>query len=96
MGWGGYIQPWAANLIPIPIKVVMIATAILDVTVGFFLLIDVFTWLFALFGVIHLTVVLITTGITAFTVRDIGLLAAAFSLFLQTQPGKFQLFQLIE
>lgn len=85
--WGGMIQPWAASLLPVPLKQAMISTAILDIAIGFFLLVDVLTWLAAGLAGLHLIVVLATTGISAITVRDIGLLGAAIALLVQTWPS---------
>jgi len=84
--WGSYLQPWAADFLPIPLKEAMIGTAILDIAIGIFLLIDVFTWLAGLLGAFHLIIVLITTGINAITVRDIGLFAAALALAIHAWP----------
>ncbi|MBI3046337.1 MAG: DoxX family membrane protein [Candidatus Harrisonbacteria bacterium] len=86
--WGGYIQTWAASLLPIPVSQTMIGVAILDITVGFFLLIDVLTWLAALVGASHLIIVLMVAGITDITVRDIGLLVAALALMIDSLPQK--------
>jgi uncharacterized membrane protein YphA (DoxX/SURF4 family) len=84
--WGGYLQPWAAGLLPIPLEKAMIGTAILDILIGFFLLIDVLTWLAALLGAVHLIIVLAVSGITDITVRDIGLLVAALALMIDSLP----------
>jgi len=84
--WGGYLQPWAAGLLPIPLTQAMIGTAILDIVIGFFLLIDVLTWLAALLGAVHLIIVLAVSGITDITVRDIGLLTAALALMIDSLP----------
>ncbi len=84
--WGGLIMPWAAGLLPFSVEHAMISTAILDIIIGFVLLIDVFTWLAAGIGSIHLVIVLITAGINAITVRDIGLLAATLALVAHTLP----------
>jgi uncharacterized membrane protein YphA (DoxX/SURF4 family) len=84
--WSGYLQPWAAGLVPIPLEQAMIGTAILDILIGFFLLIDVLTWLAALLGAIHLIIVLAVSGITDITVRDIGLLVAALALMIDSLP----------
>lgn len=84
--WGGYLQPWAAGLLPIPLKQAMIGTAFLDVTIGFFLLIDSFVWMAALVGAIHLVVVLTVSGITEITVRDIAILAATVALMSDSLP----------
>jgi len=84
--WGGYLQPWAAGLLSIPLTQAMIGTAILDILIGFFLLIDVLTWLAAFVGAVHLIIVLAVSGITDITVRDIGLLAAALALMIDSLP----------
>lgn len=84
--WGGYLRPWASKLLLMPIEQAMIGTAILDIAVGFFLLIDYFTWLAALVGAIHLVIVLAVSGITDITARDIGLLAAALAILIDSLP----------
>jgi len=84
--WGGYLQPWAAGLLPIPIAQAMIGTAILDITIGSFLLFDFLPWLAAFIGAIHIIIVLATSGITDITVRDIGLLVAALALMIDSLP----------
>lgn len=86
--WGAMVQPWVLELMPLPIKSVMLSTAVLDMVIGFFLLIDVFTWLLALIGALHLVTVLAVTGINAITVRDIGLLAGLLSLFVTKFPRR--------
>lgn len=87
--WGGYLEPWAANLLPIPLREAMIGTALLDSVIGLFLLIDVLTWLAALVGALHLGIVLTVSGINAITVRDIGLLTALIALMVTAWPDKF-------
>lgn len=84
--WGPYLQPWAANLLPVSLKSAMIGTAIFDIAVGFLFLVDVATWIAALFGSIHLVIVLTVVGINAITVRDIGLLTGTLALLLQSVP----------
>jgi uncharacterized membrane protein YphA (DoxX/SURF4 family) len=84
--WGGYLQPWAAGLLPIPLEQAMIGTAILDIVIGAFLLIDFLPWLAALVGAVHLIIVLAVSGITDITVRDIGLLVAALALVIDSLP----------
>lgn len=86
--WGSFLQPWAQNFLVLPLKQAMIATAILDIAVGVFLLIDVLTWLAAIVAGVHLVVILITVGIDAVTVRDIGLLGAAIALAVAAWPKR--------
>lgn len=88
--WGtGFIQPWAAGLLPVPIREAMLGTAVLDVVIGVLLLADVFTWVAALVGSAHLIVVLTVSGINAITIRDVGLLAGTLALLVSTLPEKF-------
>lgn len=82
--WAGYIRPWAANLIPLPIIQTMRGTAILDIVIGAMLLVSWWSWLAALVGALHLITVLIVSGITDITVRDIGLLAGSIALFIDS------------
>jgi len=84
--WGGYLQPWANELLLVPIEQAMIGAAILDIVIGVFLLADIFTWLAALVGAVHLIIVLAVSGISDITVRDIGLLAAALAIFVDSLP----------
>ena len=84
--WGGYLQPWAAGLLPIPIAQAMMGTAILDIAIGAFLLINLLPWLVASVGAVHLAVILIVSGITDITVRDIGLLAGMLALMIDSLP----------
>lgn len=82
--WGGYLQPWAAALLLVSIKNALLVTAVLDIVIGLLLLFNIFTWLAALVGALHILTVLITAGVNAITVRDIGLLAAALALFFDS------------
>src|SRR3989338_6845361 len=86
--WGGYLQPWAIGLLPVSLDQAMIGTAILDIAIGAFLLLDVLTWLAALIGSVHLVIVLTVSGITDITVRDIGLLVGALALMIDSLPQK--------
>lgn len=84
--WGAMMQPWAFELLPFSLKEAMITTAILDILVGFLLLINVRVWLASLLGSLHLASVLIVVGIDPITVRDIGLLAGTLALMATTWP----------
>lgn len=84
--WGGYLQPWAYGLLPIPLEQAMIGTAILDIAIGAFLLFDFLPWLAAFIGSIHLIIVLTVSGITDITVRDIGLLVGTLALMIDSLP----------
>lgn len=84
--WGELMAPWALRLLPIPLTQAMIGAAITDIVVGGLLLFNVLPWIAALVGAIHIAIVLIVSGITTITVRDIGLLSATLALTLETLP----------
>lgn len=84
--WGRLLHPWAAGLLPVPLKEAMIGTAIFDILVGFFLLVDVGTWFWSLMALSHLGLVITVVGITPGTARDIGLTAGALALLFETWP----------
>lgn len=84
--WGGYLQPWVLSLLPIPLSQVMFGTALMDILIGGLLLVDILTWVAALAASAHLIIVLSVSGITDVTVRDIGLLAGALTLFIESLP----------
>ena len=84
--WGGYIQPWAADLLPVSLKLAMITAGIMDILVAIFLLLNIWVWHAAVLGSLHLIMILTVSGINAITVRDIGLLGATLALALHTWP----------
>lgn len=85
--WGGYMSPWAIDLLPLPIKEMMIGTAILDIAIGALFLVDSFVWIASLVASIHLIIVLVVTGITDVTVRDIAILAAIIALMIDSRKA---------
>lgn len=84
--WGGYLQPWAAGLIPLPMDQMMLGTAVFDIIIGILLLVDVFVWAVALLAALHVAVVLTVSGITDITVRDIAIIAGALALVVDAMP----------
>lgn len=84
--WGGYLQPWAVKLLPVPIKQALISTAVLDITIGVLFLVDWLPWLAGLLASLHLVSVLTVSGITDITVRDIGLLAGCIVIMTESLP----------
>ena len=86
--WGKLLQPWTLGILAVPLKTAMIQTAIMDFLIGFFLLVDRFTFLFLLLALAHLILVIIVVGITAGTVSDIGLAAGALALVFAFWPKR--------
>ena len=87
--WGGYLKPWAVGLLPVSVARAMVVTAVLDVAIGISLLIGPAVWIAAFIGAIHIALVLVVSGITDITVRDIAILAAAIALALDSLPETF-------
>ena len=85
--WGGYLQPWALDLLPFPLREAMIGTAVLDIIIGVLLLVDSFVALAVFVGAVHLIIVLTVSGINEGTVRDIGILAGMLALFVDSLPA---------
>lgn len=86
--WGQALQPWALGLLPIDLRTAMMQTAVFDITVGFFLLVEVLPALFSLLAFIHLITVITVVGITGVTARDIGLAAIALALTIAYWPKR--------
>ena len=84
VAWGAFLKPWAVDLLPLPLITFVMATGILDIVIGGFLLFNFFPSFAAAIGAIHLAGILVTTGIDAVTVRDIGLLGAAIALSIES------------
>ncbi len=89
--WGGFLQPWAIDFLPVPLREAMIGSAVLDAIIGLALLVNVRVWIAALLGSIHLAIILVTCGITEITVRDIGLLGGTIALFWTNLPDRFRM-----
>ncbi len=86
VGWGGYVQPWALSLLPVPVVQIMTATAILDMTLGVLLLLNIFVWAVSFVAALHVVSVLIVSGITDITVRDIAIFYCALALLVDSLP----------
>lgn len=91
VGWGRMLSPWVLNILPVPIEQIMFSTALLDLFIGIFLILNFLPWPASILGSVHLLLILIGAGINAITVRDIGLLAATLALAIETWPAKFDL-----
>ncbi len=85
-GWGSLLQPWAADLLTFPLVPAMIGNAVLDIAIGVFLILNISVWLAALVGAGHIFSVLVVTGITDITVRDIAILGSSLALAIETLP----------
>lgn len=90
LSWGNYLQPWAANLLGAHLYLEMMLTAFLDMGIGLLLIFNLFTWVASLGATLQLISILIVSGITEITIRDVGLLGASLALFTQSLPPFYQ------
>ena len=83
--WGGFIQPWALEKLPLSPDLFMKIIGIFDMIVGVWLIIGFMVWLPAFLAFTHLTMALVATssGFENVIIRDIGLSFASLSLFLR-------------
>lgn len=88
--WAGLVEGWVRDILPVPLERVMITTALLDLIIGALLLIDRFVFPSAVLSALHLASVLIVTGITVITVRDIAILGAVIALAVEAYPAGFR------
>ncbi len=84
--WGSYMQPWAEKLIPFAMEPMMLSVGVLDLVIGALLALGVVIPLAAAVGALHVFFVLVVSGITDITVRDIAILAAALALMMESLP----------
>ncbi len=90
LGWGGYLQPWALELLVTPLEQAMLSAAILDIVVGLLLIINRFTWLAGFLASVHLVIVLATSGFNEATIRDIGILAGTLYISFTYWPASIK------
>lgn len=84
LSWATYLQPWVTDWLPTNLRALMLSTAVLDLLIGLLFLTDYAVWLAAGLGALHLITVLIVSGLTEITIRDIGLLGGTLSLLITT------------
>lgn len=95
VSFSALLEPWALKLLGLItnnlddfLRSTMIEIAILDLAIGFCLLINRFVLIASGLGFLHLLSIVISTSILV-TVRDIGLMAAALALFFTILPSPF-------
>lgn len=71
------------------VNILMYFVAWIDIVIGLLLLVDWHVKFVSLFAMIELLFVFILIGINNITVRDIGLFAIVFVLFLETLPEEY-------
>ena len=86
--WLGYLRPWAVGLLPISDMRILMVTGILDILIGILLLLNYFILPVTVIGSLHIIIILIVSGITDITVRDIGILAGVMALAIDVWSKK--------
>ncbi|MEK7084496.1 MAG: DoxX family membrane protein [Patescibacteria group bacterium] len=92
IGWSGYLEPWARNLLILPIEMTMMITGVFDVVVGVLFLLNLFVRWAGFLGALHIVVVLATSGLNEATIRDIGILGGTLALAFSAHLYKRFLF----
>lgn len=85
--WGGYMKPWAVELLPGSVASTMQATGVADIAIGLLFLFGTSTWIAGLLAALHMIVVLVTSGITDITVRDIAIIGASLAVMIGSLPA---------
>ncbi len=88
--WASFLQDWVVKLLPVSPVTLMKFTSYLDVGLGLLLILGQFVKLTAAVCVVQLIAILVSSGITDITVRDIGLLGASLALFFDTRGKLFK------
>lgn len=83
--WANFLSPWFVKLLPFSPIHLMEFTSILDILIGVFFILGFFTRVVAMVATIHLVGILISSGITETTIRDVGLLGGTVALFLDAR-----------
>lgn len=85
--WGGYLKPWAVDLLPASVEATMRATGVADIAIGLLFLVPATAWIAGILGAAHMGVILVTSGITDITVRDIAILGASLAVLFGSLPS---------
>ncbi len=88
--WVDYINLWAANLSPISLEKIMIVNAIFNIFIGFLFLIDYLILPVSILASLNLIIILMVSGITEITVRDIAILSGLIALLIENLPLKIK------
>ena len=80
VGWSGYMQPWARDLLVLPVEITMMLAGIFDVILGVLFLLNLFVRWAGFLAALHVAGVLATSGFNEATIRDIGILGGSLAL----------------
>jgi len=80
LSWAGYMDPWVLNLIPGSVEFFMTVTGIIDIILGAFLVLNLFTNVVGYLVALHMVGILVGGGVNDVTVRDIAILAGGTAI----------------
>ncbi|MEK6867393.1 MAG: DoxX family membrane protein [Nanoarchaeota archaeon] len=83
--WLAYIPPWAAQFIPMDLTLFMYIQGIIEVLLGFLLLIGFWSRTVSFICALHLAGIIVAVGYNEISVRDFGLFMATLALSLREQ-----------
>lgn len=87
-GWANFLLDWFVRLLPVSPVSFMKDVSFLDMGLGVLLLLNLFPKAVAAICALHLIGILISSGITDVTIRDVGLLGASIGLFLSVKDWR--------
>ena len=79
--WASYLSDWFVKILPITPTLLLKITSILDLGIGVLFALNLFTKWIGLVGVIHMIAILISSGITDVTIRDVAIMGACYYMF---------------
>jgi len=78
--WFGYIPSWLNSIIPFSLETFILLNGIIEIIIGVFLLIGLYTRIIAFIAALHLLSITIAVGYNEIGIRDFGLTMMAVSL----------------
>lgn len=87
--WANFLQDWFVKLLPFSPTALLTFTAYLDMALGVLFLLNLFTPYISAIGVLHMIAILISSGVTDVTIRDVAILGACLSLLVLTSKNSF-------
>jgi len=83
--WANFLMDWFVKILPFSPVALLQLTAYLDMALGILLLLNLFTPYVGIIGALHMIAILISSGVTDITIRDVAIAGACFALFLETK-----------
>ena len=88
--WSGFFPVWLINISPFSPISLSVLFGVLDLIIGMMLLFKYQLHVAALLGALHLTGILIFSGIDVVTVRDVAILGGVLAVFIDSAPKSWR------